>query len=134
MSQSRTGVTMRSSGASAWTETSMRTWSFPLPVQPCATAVAPSARAAYHTPRALRRARPQRPRPPLLAVALHPDVRREGDHLVAALLLEPAHGHGGIEASGVRQDYLLAHGHLTSARRPLCGRAPGPRSPRRGPA
>ena len=53
MSQSRTGATMRSSGASACTETSMRTWSFPLPVQPWATAVAPSARATSTSSRAI---------------------------------------------------------------------------------
>jgi hypothetical protein len=39
--KSRTGAMHRSSGASAWMPTSNRTWSLPLPVQPCATVVAP---------------------------------------------------------------------------------------------
>jgi len=42
---SRTGAMTRSSGASVWKVTSKRTWSFPLPVQPCATATAPCSRA-----------------------------------------------------------------------------------------
>ena len=37
--KSRTGAMHRSSGASAWMPTSNRTWSLPLPVQPCATVV-----------------------------------------------------------------------------------------------
>ena len=36
----RAGAKMRRSGANARTPTSKRTWSLPLPVQPCATAVA----------------------------------------------------------------------------------------------
>ena len=42
---SRTGAMIFSSGASVWNVTSNRTWSFPLPVQPCATATAPCSRA-----------------------------------------------------------------------------------------
>ncbi len=42
----RAGAKIPRSGASARTPTSKRTWSFPLPVQPCATAVAPWRRAS----------------------------------------------------------------------------------------
>ena len=44
--KSRTGARHRSSGASAWMPTSNRTWSLPLPVQPCATVAAPNRFAA----------------------------------------------------------------------------------------
>src|SRR3954462_684030 len=37
------GATTSNPGSSAWTATSKRTWSLPLPVHPCATASAPSA-------------------------------------------------------------------------------------------
>ena len=46
--KSRTGAMHRSSGASAWMPTSNRTWSLPLPVQPCATVVAPILRRRLH--------------------------------------------------------------------------------------
>jgi hypothetical protein len=46
MPQLRTGAITSRSGASARVETSKRTWSLPLPVQPWATAVAPWWRAA----------------------------------------------------------------------------------------
>src|SRR4051812_5580857 len=42
----RTGANTSRSGASVRSATSNRTWSFPLPVQPCATASAPNSRAA----------------------------------------------------------------------------------------
>ncbi len=42
---SRTGAMIFRSGASVWNVTSNRTWSFPLPVHPCATATAPCSRA-----------------------------------------------------------------------------------------
>src|ERR1700693_4290230 len=45
MPHSRTGATTSRSGARAAVVTSNRTWSLPLPVQPCAMAVAPSRRA-----------------------------------------------------------------------------------------
>src|SRR5260370_4548425 len=45
MPHSRTGATTWRSGARAAVATSKRTWSLPLPVQPCATAWAPSRRA-----------------------------------------------------------------------------------------
>ena len=41
MPESRTGAFTLSSGARAASPTSNRTWSLPLPVQPCATTVAP---------------------------------------------------------------------------------------------
>ena len=41
MPESRTGASTLSSGARAAMPTSNRTWSLPLPVQPCATIVAP---------------------------------------------------------------------------------------------
>ena len=41
MPESRTGASTLRSGASAPMPTSKRTWSLPLPVQPCATIVAP---------------------------------------------------------------------------------------------
>ena len=41
MPESRTGAITLRSGASAPMPTSKRTWSLPLPVQPCATVVAP---------------------------------------------------------------------------------------------
>ena len=41
MPESRTGASTLRSGASAPMPTSNRTWSLPLPVQPCATVVAP---------------------------------------------------------------------------------------------
>ena len=41
MPESRTGAITERSGASAPTPTSNRTWSLPLPVQPCATIDAP---------------------------------------------------------------------------------------------
>jgi hypothetical protein len=44
--KSRTGASTFRSGASAPTPTSNRTWSLPLPVQPCATVDAPCWRAA----------------------------------------------------------------------------------------
>ena len=44
--QTRTGASTFRSGASARMLTSKRTWSLPLPVQPCATASAPCSRAA----------------------------------------------------------------------------------------
>ena len=40
-SHSRTGAMMASSGSSATMDASKRTWSLPLPVQPCATYFAP---------------------------------------------------------------------------------------------
>ncbi len=43
---SRTGAMILSSGASAATVASMRTWSLPLPVQPWATVSQPVSRAA----------------------------------------------------------------------------------------
>ena len=45
MAQLRTGATIFISGASVSTVPSMRTWSLPLPVQPCATASQPCSRA-----------------------------------------------------------------------------------------
>ncbi len=42
----RTGASTSRSGASARTDTSKRTWSLPLPVQPWATESAPNSRAA----------------------------------------------------------------------------------------
>ena len=42
---SRTGAMIFRSGARVWKVTSKRTWSFPLPVHPCATATAPWSRA-----------------------------------------------------------------------------------------
>ena len=44
--RSRTGARQVRSGASDVMPTSKRTWSLPLPVQPCATVVAPNWRAA----------------------------------------------------------------------------------------
>ncbi|CPU65939.1 Uncharacterised protein [Mycobacteroides abscessus] len=44
--RSRTGAIVLSSGARDVVATSKRTWSLPLPVQPCATVVAPNWRAA----------------------------------------------------------------------------------------
>ena len=43
--QTRTGASTSRSGASARVDTSKRTWSLPLPVQPCPTASAPWRRA-----------------------------------------------------------------------------------------
>ena len=42
---SRTGAMILRSGPRVWNVTSNRTWSFPLPVQPCATATASCSRA-----------------------------------------------------------------------------------------
>jgi hypothetical protein len=47
MTHSRTGAMIFRSGASAPIETSNRTWSLPLPVQPWAIALAPSSRATW---------------------------------------------------------------------------------------
>ena len=44
--RSRTGAMHFRSGPRVWMETSKRTWSLPLPVQPCATVEAPNWRAA----------------------------------------------------------------------------------------
>ncbi len=46
-------------------------------------------------------------------VALLAHVDGEGDDVVAALLLQPADGHGGIEAAGVGKDNLFSHGMLS---------------------
>ena len=46
MPHSRTGASTSRSGARARVDTSKRTWSLPLPVQPWATASAPNSRAA----------------------------------------------------------------------------------------
>ena len=46
---SRMGVRMVRSAASTRRVTSKRTWSLPAPVEPCATAVAPMARATSST-------------------------------------------------------------------------------------
>src|SRR5215212_6972955 len=46
MFQSRTGATTVRSGAMEAVVTSKRTWSLPFPVEPCATCVAPTSRAA----------------------------------------------------------------------------------------
>ena len=45
MPESRTGANTLTPGASAARPTSKRTWSLPLPVQPCETIVAPYSRA-----------------------------------------------------------------------------------------
>ena len=45
MLHSRTGAITRNSGSSAATAASIRTWSFPLPVQPCAIVSHPVRRA-----------------------------------------------------------------------------------------
>ena len=54
MPHSLTGATTSRSGASAAVATSNRTWSLPLPVQPCAMAVAPSRRATCTSIAAMR--------------------------------------------------------------------------------
>ncbi len=59
MFASRIGAITSRSGASTPNETSNRTWSFPLPVQPCATTLAPTSRATATTSSTMHgRARP----------------------------------------------------------------------------
>ena len=45
-----------------------------------------------------------------LAVAVHAHVHRQGDDVVAPLLLQPADGHRGVQSARVGQHHLLAHG------------------------
>ena len=49
MLASRIGASTSRSGASTPNDTSNRTWSFPLPVHPCATTSAPTSRATFTT-------------------------------------------------------------------------------------
>jgi hypothetical protein len=119
MPESRTGASTLSSGASAPMPTSNRTWSLPLPVQPCATVVAPWYRAPVHVEgvglegrqavlvgelvpdvrddRLDRATRERALADDVEVLAALADVARDGDHLGPGLLGDPADGNGGVQ-------------------------------------